>query len=118
VNLNDPVATALRTADALGRAGHRYALFGGLLLAAYGEPRETRDVDIAVVDLSADAARQALEAAGINGVVSFDGVTFGGLRAQRPRSRPAAQRPLSRRRHLAIGQRAASRSDDSRALGG
>jgi hypothetical protein len=77
--LNDPVATALLAADALERAGQRYALFGGLLLAAYGDPRETTDADIAVVDLTAEAARQALEAAGLQGVVSFDHVTFGGL---------------------------------------
>lgn len=79
MNLNDPVATALLAAEALDRAGHRYALFGGLLLAAYGEPRETRDADVAVVDLTAEAARQALEAVGVRCLVSFDGVTFGGL---------------------------------------
>jgi hypothetical protein len=79
VDLNDPVATALRVADALDRARHRYALFGGLLLAAYGEPRETHDVDLAIVDLTADAARQVLDAAGLPGTVSFDDVTFGGL---------------------------------------
>ena len=59
MNLNDPVATALLVAEALDQSGRRYALFGGLLLAAYGEPRETRDADMAVVDLTADAARQA-----------------------------------------------------------
>jgi hypothetical protein len=79
VNLDDPIATALVAADALGRAGRRYALYGGLLLAAYGEPRETRDVDVAVLDLTAETARLALEAAGLRGTVSFDGVTFGGL---------------------------------------
>lgn len=79
MNLNDPVATALLAAEALERAGHRYALFGGLLLAAYGEPRETRDADVAVVDLTAEAARQALQAAGLLSLVSFDAVTYGGL---------------------------------------
>jgi len=79
VNLNDPIATALRVADALDRAGHRHALFGGLLLAAYGRPRETHDVDLAVVDVTAEAARLALEAAGVRSSVSFEAVTFGGL---------------------------------------
>ena len=79
MNLNDPVATALRVAEVLERAGHRHALYGGLLLAAYGEPRETHDVDVAVVDLPADAARLALESAGIPSTVSFDDVVFGGL---------------------------------------
>jgi hypothetical protein len=83
VDLNDPVATALVTAEALGRTGQRYALFGGLLLAAYGEPRETHDVDVAVVDLTAEGARRALEEAGLRGTISFEDVTFGGLQISR-----------------------------------
>jgi predicted nucleotidyltransferase len=81
VNLNDPVATALVAAEALERAGHQYALMGGLLMAAYGEPRETRDADIAVVDLPVERAREALAVAGVECVVSIrdGGVTFGGL---------------------------------------
>jgi hypothetical protein len=83
VNLDDPVATALLVADALNGAGERYALYGGLLLAAYGEPRETHDVDVAVVDLTADAARRALESAGIQSAVSFEHMRFGGLNISR-----------------------------------
>ena len=63
MNLDDPIATALRVADALDQAGVRYALFGGLLLAAYGDPRETRDVDLAVLDVTAAEATRALDAA-------------------------------------------------------
>lgn|GEM_PF-3872155 len=48
MNLNDPVSTALLVAEALERSRCRYALRGSLLMAAYGEPRETRDADIAV----------------------------------------------------------------------
>jgi hypothetical protein len=83
VNLNDPIATALRAADVLDRAGRRYALFGGLLLAAYGEPRETHDVDLAVVDVTAGQARLALESGGIRSTISFEAVTFGGLSISR-----------------------------------
>jgi len=79
VNLDDPIATALRVADALDRVGERYALFGGLLLAAYGDPRETRDVDLAVIDASVARAQRALEAAGLACTLSFEAVTFGGL---------------------------------------
>ncbi len=79
MDLHDPVATALLVAEALERARRRYALFGGLLMAAYGEPRETRDADIAVVDLTAESARRILEAAGLECRVAFDGATFGGL---------------------------------------
>lgn len=83
VNLNDPIATALRVAEALALAGHRYALCGGLLLAAYGEPRETHDVDLAVIDVSADAARLALESAGMRSTISFENMRFGGLSISR-----------------------------------
>ncbi len=81
MNLNDPVSTALLVAQALDREGCRYALMGGLLMAAYGEPRETRDADIAVVDLSVDRARALLQAAGVECLVAIrdGGVTFGGL---------------------------------------
>jgi hypothetical protein len=79
VNLDDPIATALRVAEAFDRAGKRYALFGGLLLAAYGDPRETRDVDLAVADVSVAAAQRALETAGLASTIGFEQVTFGGL---------------------------------------
>ena len=81
MNLNDPVSTALLVAEALERAGCRYALMGGLLMAAYGEPRETRDADVAVVDLTVDRARELLQAVGLESAVAIrdGGVTFGGL---------------------------------------
>jgi len=53
VDLTDPTTAAFLAADALEKAGVRHALYGALLLAAYGEPRETGDVDIAVVDAGA-----------------------------------------------------------------
>lgn len=65
MKLNDPVATALIAADALERGGHRYALMGGLAMAAYGEPRETKDADIAVLELTPDLVKTAIEAAGM-----------------------------------------------------
>ncbi|MBI4615956.1 MAG: hypothetical protein HY720_20230 [Planctomycetes bacterium] len=81
VDLTDPVATALLAGSALDRAGRRYALMGGLLLAAYGEPRETHDADIAVVDLSVDEVRELLDSAGLSAAVAIPdaGLTFGGL---------------------------------------
>jgi hypothetical protein len=65
VSLTDPVATALIAAEALERRGHRYALMGGLLMAAYGEPRETHDADIAVLELTPSLVKEALEASGM-----------------------------------------------------
>jgi hypothetical protein len=79
VDLKDPTTAALFAADALERAKLRHALYGGLLLAAYGEPRETRDVDLAVVDLATQEARDALANAGIDSEVSFEETRFGGL---------------------------------------
>lgn len=81
MDLSDPVATALFVASALDKAGRRHALMGGLLLAAYGEPRETHDADIAVVDLTVEDAREILSAAGLPSVVAIPdrGLSFGGL---------------------------------------
>ena len=79
VDLNDPTTVALLAADAFEAAGFEYALHGGLLTAAYGEPRETRDADLAVIDVSAAHARQALTATGVRTLIAFESVIFGGL---------------------------------------
>jgi len=44
MNLDDPVATALRVARLLERAEIPYALYGGLAVAAYGVARDQIDV--------------------------------------------------------------------------
>ncbi|HVS31033.1 MAG TPA: hypothetical protein VMS98_06230 [Thermoanaerobaculia bacterium] len=79
MNFDDPVATALRVARLLERADLAYGLYGGLAVAAWGVPRETKDADMAVV--SADAARlvEILQQDGIRAVAAFDRVRFGGL---------------------------------------
>jgi hypothetical protein len=79
VDLADPTAAALLASEAFDRAGIEHALYGGLLLAAYGEPRETRDADFAVVDSTAGAALEALRRAGLDAVLVFEGAPFGGL---------------------------------------
>jgi len=79
VDLNDPTTVALLAADAFEAAGLKYALYGGLLTAAYGEPRETRDADLAVIDVSAVQAREALEAKAVQTLITFEDVRFGGL---------------------------------------
>ena len=79
MNLDDPIATALRAARLLERAEVAYGLYGGLAVAAYGVARETKDADVAVV--AADAARLAelLTADGLHAVPTFDRMRFGGL---------------------------------------
>lgn len=83
VDLTDPTTVALLAADAFQAAALPYALYGGLLTAAYGEPRETRDADLAVIDVSAPRAREALLAKGVQTHIAFENVQFGGLTLSR-----------------------------------
>jgi hypothetical protein len=83
LDLSDPIAVLLAAADALGRAGMRVAAYGGLALAVYGTPRETKDADLAVVAAAGDEARAALASAGIQSRLAFDRVRFGGNRVTR-----------------------------------
>ena len=83
MDLNDPTTVALLAADAFEAAGHQYALYGGLLTAAYGEPRETRDADLAIIDVSAAHARQALATRDLRTLITFENVIFGGLAVSR-----------------------------------
>jgi hypothetical protein len=79
VDLNDPTTVTLLAARALAVHGHDYALYGGLLTAVYGEPRETRDADLAVIDVSATDAQAAMTAAGLETLIAFERVSFEGL---------------------------------------
>ncbi|HUP02068.1 MAG TPA: nucleotidyltransferase [Gemmatimonadota bacterium] len=79
MDLSDPTNAALVAAEAAENIGGAYALYGGLLLAAYGEPRETRDVDLAVASLRADPMRSALAELGFPAAPNFEGMVFGGL---------------------------------------
>lgn len=78
IDLDDPVALMLAASRALVGARIEAAAYGGLTLGMYGEPRETRDADLAVAGVAADTARAALAALGVTVVVTFDGVKFGG----------------------------------------
>ena len=78
MDLTDPAQAAILAAEALEAAGLSHALYGGLLLAAYGDPRETIDADFAVSDAGADAVRDALARRGITTRPAFTGVTRGG----------------------------------------
>jgi hypothetical protein len=53
-------------------------VYGGLALAAYGEPRETKDADFAVCGAAAAPVMAALRAAGIAVSLTFDADRFGG----------------------------------------
>ena len=90
MDLDDPTAVALLAADALGRAGIEHALYGGLLLAAYGAARETRDADLAVAGTSLADAVRSLEASGLHAAVAFERVRFGGLWVSRATLLPGA----------------------------
>jgi len=79
IDLNDPVAVLLAAFQALERAGIEAAAYGGLALAVYGEPRETKDADLAVAGgVSAAQGEAALRAAGFDVMLAFDRMRFGG----------------------------------------
>ena len=80
MDLTDPTALALDIAEVLGREGVSHALYGGLLLAAYGQARETKDADLAVVRADATATSSLLaRELGLHCTVAFDRQGFGGL---------------------------------------
>ncbi len=78
VNLTDPIAALLAVVRALRQGGIDSAVYGGLALAAYGEPRETKDADLAVVGVGGPEGMRALKAAGMEVALAFDRVRFGG----------------------------------------
>ncbi|HEX7703734.1 MAG TPA: nucleotidyltransferase [Kofleriaceae bacterium] len=83
LNLDDPIAVLIAAAGAFQRSGIDALVYGGMALAMYGEPRETRDADLAVASVSVDAARDALMTTGLTTVIAFSGTTFGGLSISR-----------------------------------
>lgn len=83
LDLDDPTAVALAIFRALSARRIEAALYGGLALAAYGEPRETRDADFAVAALAGTAAAEAIGDIGVQFVLAFDRERFGGLLVSR-----------------------------------
>lgn len=80
MDLADPTGLTLAIAEALRREGVEHALYGGLLLAAYGTARETKDADLAVVRADAPAAASVLtRRLGLRATMAFDRRPFGGL---------------------------------------
>ena len=83
MDLEDPVEVALTMSEVLAGAGIEHALYGALLLAAYGEARETRDADLAVVNVDVHPVLAGLRKAGIEAQVEFENLELGGLQASR-----------------------------------
>jgi hypothetical protein len=80
MDLTDPTAVALDIAEVLRREGVDHALYGGLLLAAYGHARETKDADLAVAHADAGATSSLLAShLGLHCTVAFDRRLFGAL---------------------------------------
>lgn len=77
-DLDDPIALMLVAAAALERSGTECAAYGGLALGMYGEPRETRDADFAITGVDLERARLALADLGVDVVIAFANVRFGG----------------------------------------
>ena len=83
IDLDDPIALMLAAAAALERSGAECAAYGGLALGMYGEPRETRDADFAVTGVDLERARLALGDLGVEVVIAFSSVRFGGCDVSR-----------------------------------
>jgi len=83
VDLADPIAVLLAATRAFERANIEAAAYGGLVVAMYGRPRETKDADVAVSTADVGAAHDALVAAGLNVVRAFTDVVFGGSTVSR-----------------------------------
>ena len=83
IDLADPTAVLVAASQALETAGLQAATYGGLALAMYGEPRETKDADLAVASFNAAEAEAALRAAGFDLIRAFERVKFGGLLVSR-----------------------------------
>lgn len=83
LDLDDPIALLLATASVLDQARIPAAAYGGLTLGMYGEPRETRDADLAVASADASVVAQALARLGTSVHIAFAGVTFGGCMLSR-----------------------------------
>jgi hypothetical protein len=83
IDLDDPIALMLVAAAALERSGAECAAYGGLALGMYGEPRETRDADFAVTGVDVERARLALADLGVEVVIAFSNVRFGGCDVSR-----------------------------------
>src|SRR5215212_3172416 len=83
IDLDDPIALMLVAATALEQSGAECAVYGGLALGMYGEPRETRDADFAVTSIDLERARLAIAGLGVHVVVAFSNVRFGGCDVSR-----------------------------------
>ena len=83
IDLNDPIEVLLAAFEAFERANIEAATYGGLALAVYGEPRETKDADFAMSGINAPQCEYALRAAGFEVVPAFHEMLYGGQRVSR-----------------------------------
>lgn len=83
LDLDDPTSVVLAAVAAFDAAGIDVLVYGGMALAMFGEPRETRDADLAVAGVSAQAGHDALAAIGLTTVIAFTEMRFGGVTMSR-----------------------------------
>lgn len=77
-DLNDPTAVLLAVHSALRTHGIDAATYGGLALAAYGTPRETKDADLAVAGIDLVRTMEAIKTIGPSVKLAFERTKFGG----------------------------------------
>lgn len=83
MDITNPVDLAATVGKALTGAHRPYAVCGGLAVAAWGRVRDTKDAYIAALDLSGTEALLLLRRAGLDGLVAFEAMKFGGLEITR-----------------------------------
>lgn len=79
LDLDDPAAVVRAAAAAFDAAGIEVLVYGGMALAMFGEPRETRDADLAVAGVTPEAGHDALAAIGLATIITFRGIRYGGV---------------------------------------
>lgn len=83
LDLDDPTSVVLAAVAAFDTVGIDVLVYGGMALAMFGEPRETRDADLAVSGVSAQAGHDALAVIGLTTVIAFTEIPFGGVTISR-----------------------------------
>lgn len=79
MNIEDPNELVIETATLLNKGKIPYALYGGLALAVYGVPRETRDVDHFLTKEYLALAKESILKKFPSSQVSLENDSFGGL---------------------------------------
>lgn len=83
MNIEDPLALMFETSKLFKENNIPCSLYGGMALAVYGNPRETRDVDFVSSTLTVPGAINILKERFPDSLDNFKEMTFGGVKISR-----------------------------------